>query len=366
MILQLAVTGNKDKFDECEHFCQSNLSDLQNAHNRLSLQLSYLERMSLISEMQLCIGFMNFFLNRKFKALFSFKSSYTTLIQIKRQMKLNADNLDEPTKNRILFLEGLFNIGMSLIPHIFIQLLQFIGFKFDTQLGISLLSDCIQQNSVRSNYAAITLAMYQLEVRQNIELAQKIISGQFGCTPAPISFWIQSHILWKNSQSERAIKMLEKSLQICLANNQPAEFINLELLWIQIAQMKWAKSYRGFQECILQCCDLKVLLANDFQSFCLQRIKEDIDFSAESTFFHFLGTIQQKNGNQIYFPHKTTLVLVTAITCIHTQEEQSVNLWLCASQQIHHQIPKDRRSNLDNEMYQLSKAYLKRRCKFLL
>lgn len=67
---------------------------------------------------------------------------------------------NQETRSRLLFLEGIYNIGLELIPSIFSKLLSVVGIKADYQKGIQLLKDCIKQHSIRSYWACLILSLY--------------------------------------------------------------------------------------------------------------------------------------------------------------------------------------------------------------
>lgn len=101
--------------------------------------------------------------DRSFKGFISaalrLKSSYSTFkecLALYRKMPFSSEKASDEFHNGVRMISGLFAICLSMLPARLVAILEFFGWKSDTQHGMRVLTKCLQQkDSVR--YGAVTL-----------------------------------------------------------------------------------------------------------------------------------------------------------------------------------------------------------------
>jgi len=78
---------------------------------------------------------------------------------------------------------GIFNIGLAMIPNIFLKILKIIGIKPDKNLGIKCLNQCLELNSIRSSYAGLILSLEYIELNHNFQNASAIVKRMISLLP---------------------------------------------------------------------------------------------------------------------------------------------------------------------------------------
>jgi len=87
------------------------------------------------------------------------------------------------------------------MPGFFTKIFSMLGVSVDQKKGIASLTECIEQQEVKSNYARIVLFLYFLEAEANIVSAHSVLKAALSkYTNSPIFNWLASLYFWKLAQ----------------------------------------------------------------------------------------------------------------------------------------------------------------------
>jgi len=107
----------------------------------------------------------------------SFKELYAVYEKEQVHNKHNPDKQTEKFKDQdivsgVLFGNGAFQLGLSLLPPKILKLLEFVGIECNKEQGLELLTNSESSDALRSPLGAYVLLMYQTIVTQVIDPAE--------------------------------------------------------------------------------------------------------------------------------------------------------------------------------------------------
>ncbi|KRX04530.1 hypothetical protein PPERSA_04345 [Pseudocohnilembus persalinus] len=389
VLLELIVSGDKQKFSKCEARYSTLVKNLQDEQYSLSQNLDEIAKQTLFSEFYLIKGMLNLFQNNKFSGLMNLKSSYQHMKKIKRLLQQQIP--DNETKNRIIFLEGIYNLGIALIPSVFSKLLSFIGLKHDTQKGIQLLKQCVSQFSIKSYWACTLLCIYHIQVEGNYEqaksllistfnLSQKKLLNQFkqedfqemsdeklldqGQILSPICFWILSIINWKQCQPIIAIQYVNYAIESCREFKQFSYFLHFEIGWFNLTQTDWKLAKKWFELVLVYSLEMESYYKDQkikklFVNYGIQDAQQDA---------YFQNFLSQNKGYQtkLTLPHKVSVLVILAICHIAEKRENTAKAFLISALFLCQNLGSNEKSYIDQQFEKLIETFIKRKIKYLL
>ena len=97
---------------------------------------------------------------QKMQAVLHFRESFNLYQKLQTLIDKKFPE-DELLVNRVTFGSGFFNIVLHILPqNSLMSFLKLFGYAGESVLGENYLNKCASMNNIRSNYAALLLAMY--------------------------------------------------------------------------------------------------------------------------------------------------------------------------------------------------------------
>jgi len=140
------------------------------------------------------------FLGNRFNAVKRVTDAWRAYRRVENLTKKKdvLSKLSKLNQHRYKFGQGCFSVAFSLFSSVLLKLGKLIGIKSDRAEGLRLLEECRQEQSIRSHYAALFLAVYKLEILALFEDASVIVTESLRESKGnSLFYWIGSLVCWK-------------------------------------------------------------------------------------------------------------------------------------------------------------------------
>ena len=93
---------------------------------------------------------MQLFQSKNIQAFFSLKSGHKIL---KKLVNLNENDLSSDNYSKYLFLQGLYKIGLTILPTQYVKIWEFFGLIGNKEEGVFYLKECEKNKGIREKYS---------------------------------------------------------------------------------------------------------------------------------------------------------------------------------------------------------------------
>eukprot|EP00743_Colponemidia_sp_Colp-15_P009695 GILK01010607.1.p1 GENE.GILK01010607.1~~GILK01010607.1.p1 ORF type:complete len:983 (-),score=201.56 GILK01010607.1:91-3039(-) len=276
------------------------------------------------------------------------------------------ESLDSDLRSRLKFGVGLFCLGLSIVSSSLSTILKLAGFVTSKQKGILYLTECANENGIRSSLAALILVLYYLDIEVDIVRAEELLDDKIRLYPDCVLFhWAASIMAWKNCNIDDAIFLMRRALFSCGSQlSSQAVYLRYELGWFYFLKMEWAQGLQYLEQVLYSCFPLGNIDGTDFmiwQPESAQTVATNGYGNVKSNKSIKLETV--KSG--VHLPHRACLTMQLAACCFVLNQSEKGELYLKATQMIANQ-PSHTRSAMDEEFGRLAVVFHRRKQKRLL
>eukprot|EP00742_Colponemidia_sp_Colp-10_P008071 GILJ01008711.1.p1 GENE.GILJ01008711.1~~GILJ01008711.1.p1 ORF type:complete len:992 (-),score=162.32 GILJ01008711.1:118-3093(-) len=273
------------------------------------------------------------------------------------------DSLDSDIRSRLKFGVGLFCLGLSIVSSSLSTILKLAGFVTSKAKGILFLTECANENGIRSSLAALILVLYYLDIEVDIVRAEELLDDKIRLFPDCVLFhWAASIMAWKNCNIDDAIFLMRRALFSCGSQlSSQAVFLRYELGWFYFLKMEWAQGLQYLEQVLYSCFPLGNIDGTDFMIWQPESTPTVAIANGKSNKSTKLETV--KSG--VHLPHRACLTMQLAACCFVLNQSEKGELYLKATQMIANQ-PSHTRSSMDEEFGRLAVVFHRRKQKRLL
>ncbi|EAR98048.2 hypothetical protein TTHERM_01161010 (macronuclear) [Tetrahymena thermophila SB210] len=289
-------------------------------------QLSEVDKKIILCEAHTGIALLKVLQDKKLSALSSINTAHNYLLQVKKQIENTKKivQISDENKNRYLLADGLFQVGLSLMPSFFSRICNLLGIEADLKKGISQLTECMEMKQIKSNYARIILFLYYLESENNILQSSNMIKSSLAIqSTSPIFNWLASLYYWKIASSQNAVKFIKQAIDQSEKWNHHPHFFYFELGWFYLSQLKWSQATSLFENMIIQGFDFKQI---DDQKF-FKKLKSNnfnVSNSSKEYLKDFLYKFEKNAfGSKVKIMHKCCIAFIIGICYISSAEQKN-------------------------------------------